>query len=109
MKVAGFHEAGGPEKIEIIEVPEPTMGPRSVLVRVEAASLNHFDLLVVAGPLPEGAPTPFWGGGDVAGVVTAVGRDVSSFVPGDRVVVNPSLFCGRCEHCIAAEESLCDD
>ena len=109
MKAAGFEESGGPEKIAIFDVPEPTMGPTSVLVRVEAASLNHFDLLVLAGPLPEGAPRPFWGGGDVSGVVAAVGADVSSFAPGDRVVVNPSLFCGRCEHCVAGEESLCDD
>lgn len=109
MKAAGFRETGGPEKIELLDVPEPAMGPSDVLIRVEAAALNHFDLLVLAGPLPEDAPRPFWGGADVAGVVSAVGREVASFAPGDRVVVNPSLFCGRCEHCVAGQESLCDD
>jgi NADPH:quinone reductase-like Zn-dependent oxidoreductase len=109
VKVAGFEENGGPEKIAIFDVPEPTMGATSVLVRVEAASLNHFDLLVLAEPPSDNAPRPFWGGADVAGVVVDVGRNVSAFVPGDSVVINPSLFCNRCEHCVAGEESLCDD
>jgi NADPH:quinone reductase-like Zn-dependent oxidoreductase len=112
MKVAGFRECGGPEKIEILDVPEPSpssLGPTSVLVRVAAASLNHFDLLVLEGPAAENLPSPFWGGADVSGVVASGGAQVKSVSPGDRVVVNPSLYCGRCEHCLRGEESLCVD
>ena len=107
MRAAAFFECGGPEQIRIADVPRPDPGPGEVLVRVEACGLNHFDLLVLRGPASEGQTFPFWGGADVAGVVAEVGRDVQAFAPGDRVLVNPGLFCGRCEHCIAGQEGLC--
>jgi NADPH:quinone reductase-like Zn-dependent oxidoreductase len=46
-------------------------------------------------------------GSDVAGVVEAVGEAVAGVAPGDEVVVNPSLGCGRCERCLAGRENLC--
>ncbi len=108
MKVGGFRSCGGPEKLEVLEVPEPRVDRADVLIRVAACGLNHFDLFVLRGPAPEGMKFPFWGGADVAGEVVMVGDEVTSVAAGDRVVVNPGLFCGWCEHCLAGEESLCD-
>lgn len=76
-------------------------------LRVEAAALNHLDLFVVGG-LPGVTITPPWVvGSDGAGVVDAVGADVTRVRPGDRVVVNPGHACGACAYCLAGEQPLC--
>lgn len=108
MKAAVFHEFGGPEVVRVEEVPQPSPGPGEVLVEVKAAALNHLDLWVRRG-LPVETPMPHIGGSDVAGVVAALGEGVMGVEPGARVVLNPSLWCGRCEWCVRGEESLCVD
>ncbi|HEY8484740.1 MAG TPA: zinc-binding dehydrogenase [Longimicrobiales bacterium] len=108
MKAAVFHEFGGPEVVRVEEVPQPSPGPGEVLVEVKAAALNHLDLWVRRG-LPVETPMPHIGGSDVAGVVAALGEGVMGVEPGARVVINPSLWCGRCEWCVRGEESLCVD
>jgi len=107
MKAAAFFSCGGPENIGLAEVPKPTFGESQALIRVEACALNHMDLWMLAGPPDPGFQFPFWGGADIAGVVAAVGRRVTAFRPGDRVLVNPNLYCDTCEHCLAGEQSLC--
>src|SRR5687768_12847873 len=90
---------GGVEVIEPAEIatPEPAYG--EVRVRVVAAALNHLDLWTRRG-LPGAPPSyPHIGGCDIAGVVDLVGDGVSEWRPGDRVVVNPTIACGRCEWC----------
>jgi NADPH:quinone reductase-like Zn-dependent oxidoreductase len=106
MKAAIFHEFGGPDvvRIEDVQVPEP--GPGEVRLQVAAAALNHLDLWVRRG-LPIETTMPHIGGSDVAGVVDALGPDVSGAKVDDRVVVNPSLWCGACEWCARGEQSLC--
>ncbi len=108
MKAAVFYEPGGPEKIQLGEVPKPQIAQDQVLIQVKACSLNHFDLLVLREADPESFTFPFWGGAEIAGVVAEVGESVHQFKLGDRVVVNPSLYCGQCEHCLAGEESQCN-
>jgi len=108
VKAAVFYEPGGPEKIQLGEVPSPHIDHDQVLIQVKACSLNHFDLLVLREADPDNFTFPFWGGADVAGVVTEPGESVYQFKSGDRVVVNPSLYCGQCEHCLAGEESQCN-
>lgn len=79
---------GGPDVLELVEVPRPVPGPTEVLVRVRAAGVNPVDWKVRAGGGFLGQP-PFTVGWDVAGVVEAVGRGVTRFVPGDRVFGMP--------------------
>ena len=107
MKAAGFYENGGPEKIQLLDVSQPTTKAGLVLVNVKACGLNYFDLQVLREADINAIPLPFWGGAEIAGVIAEVGENVDQFKPGDRVVVNPGLFCGRCKYCIAGEESLC--
>jgi len=78
-----------------------------VLVRVRACALNHLDIFVREGIPALKTPLPFWTGCDIAGDVAEVGPDVTGLRVGDRVCVNPSLTCGRCEFCIQGEDSLC--
>jgi NADPH:quinone reductase-like Zn-dependent oxidoreductase len=106
MRAARFHTHGGPEILRIEDVPTPVPGPGEVLLRVRAAALNHLDLWVRRG-LPIETTMPHVGGSDVAGVVEAVGEGVDAGRVGERVVVNPSLACGRCRECARGEESMC--
>jgi NADPH:quinone reductase-like Zn-dependent oxidoreductase len=107
MKAAAFQACGGPDQVRLTEVASPKAGPGKVLLEVRACGLNHFDLLVLKGPDAPASGLPFWGGGDVAGVVVEVGPGVSGLQAGARVLVNPALWCGACEHCLSGEESLC--
>lgn len=107
MKAAAFFECGGPEQIQFVDVPAPTWGPDEALIRVRACALNRADLWMLNGPPDPGFRFPFWAGADIAGVVEATGERVTSVSPGDRVVVNPGLYCGVCEYCVAGEHSLC--
>jgi len=108
VKAAVFFEPGGPEKIQVAEVPTAQFNHNQLLIQVKACSLNHFDLLVLREIDPENFNFPFWGGADIAGIVSEVGKFVDQFKVGDRVVINPSLYCGECEHCLAGEESQCN-
>ncbi|WP_271409339.1 zinc-binding alcohol dehydrogenase family protein [Pseudomonas sp. Q1-7] len=73
-----------PESLQDIVLPEPQPGPRDLLVEVRAISVNPVDTKVRRNAAPE-AGQPKVLGWDVAGVVKAVGSDVSLFQPGDRV------------------------
>ncbi|HEV7587379.1 MAG TPA: zinc-binding dehydrogenase [Longimicrobium sp.] len=106
MRAAIFHEHGGPEVVRIEELPRPAPGAGEVLLEVRAAALNHLDLWVRRG-LPIETTMPHVGGSDVAGVVVEAGEGVDAARVGERVVVNPSLWCGECEWCRRGEESMC--
>lgn len=93
--------------LRIEDLPDPAPGPGEVLLRVRAVALNHLDLWARRGLPGLELEMPHVGGSDVAGVVEAIGEGVEGWGPGDRVVVNPSLWCGRCEWCVRGEESLC--
>ncbi len=107
MRAAVFDGHGGPEVVEVREVEQPEPGAGEVRIRVGASGMNHLDLWVRRG-LPIETTMPHIGGSDVAGVVDELGEDVAGWGVGDRVVVNPSLWCGECEWCEKGEESLCE-
>ena len=107
MKALAFNNFGGPENLKLQDVPDPTIGPDEVLVRVRACALNHLDLFVREGIPALKTPLPFWTGCDIAGDVAEVGAAVKHVKVGDRVAVNPNLTCGRCEFCIQGQDSLC--
>jgi NADPH:quinone reductase-like Zn-dependent oxidoreductase len=88
MKAVRVMEPVGVEGLHMVDVPEPELGKRDVLIRVGAASLNYRDLLISRGRYPgplKHQPIPL---SDGAGQVVAVGEDVIRFKVGDRVVAN---------------------
>jgi len=97
---------GGPLELEQRALPEP--GPGQVLLRVKACAVCRTDLHVHDGELPS-IPYPIVPGHEVVGEVVASGPGTKSR-PGDRLGV-PWLAwtCGRCAHCIAGRENLCDE
>jgi NADPH:quinone reductase-like Zn-dependent oxidoreductase len=109
MRAAVIRRYGGPEVMEVGEVPRPIAGPGDVLVRVKAAALNHFDLWIRRGLPALQVPLPHVPGGDVMGEIAEVGPgvDAAALPVGTRVVVNPGLTCGRCVRCLSGQDNLC--
>ena len=75
-----------PDELELADIPQPTAGPGEALVRVKAAALNFFDLLIIAGKYQVKPPFPFSPGSEFAGVVENVGAGVTDIAVGDRVL-----------------------
>ncbi|MEE1941910.1 NADP-dependent oxidoreductase [Streptomyces sp. TRM 70361] len=88
MKAIALNNYGGPDDLELMELPEPKVGPDSVLVRVKAAGVNPVDWKIGAGYLDQiiDAHFPLVPGWDVAGVVERTGPDATEFAPGDEVI-----------------------
>jgi alcohol dehydrogenase len=89
MKALVIERQGGSENLAYRDWPDPDARAGDVLIRVKACGLNHLDIFVRRGMPGFPVPIPFISGGDIAGVVEAVGAGVSDFAPGDRVVFNP--------------------
>ncbi|GLX21321.1 MULTISPECIES: NADP-dependent oxidoreductase [Streptomyces] len=87
MKAITYSSYGTPAQLELVEAPEPKVGPGEVLIRVKAAGVNPVDWKLAAGyldPILE-VRYPVIPGWDVAGVVEAVGPDTFDFAVGDEV------------------------
>lgn len=85
MRALRFHELSGPEGLHIDELPTPEPGPGEVRIRTRAAGLNFPDVLLGRGKYQFKPAPPFIPGGELAGVVEAVGLGVTSLAVGDRV------------------------
>ena len=77
---------GGPETLELAELPDPRPGPGQLLVRVRACAINYPDVLIIEDKYQFRPPRPFAPGGEIAGIVEAVGEGVPGWAEGDRVL-----------------------
>lgn len=108
MKALVFPEHGSLEKIILTDIPEPEIGPDDVLLETKAAALNRLDLWVLAGWPGLDLKLPHVVGSDGAGVIAKIGANVTNYQIGDRVAVNPTLFCQHCAACRRGQENLCE-
>jgi 2-desacetyl-2-hydroxyethyl bacteriochlorophyllide A dehydrogenase len=96
-----------PGTIEIRDVPDPAPGPTDVVVRPAAVGICGTDLHIMDG---EFAPAfPIVPGHEFAGEIVAVGSAVAGYSAGDRVAVDPSLYCGYCYYCKRARGNQCEN
>lgn len=107
MKAFQLMEHGQPGRFDLREVFPAPLTADEVAVSVKACGLNRLDLWLEEGALPVPAALPRTPGGEISGIVVAVGHQVGSWKPGDRVAVQSNLFCGTCEFCQSGDESLC--
>ncbi len=92
---------------EVATVEDPTPGPRDVVVEVAACGICGTDLHILQGEI---APTlPVIPGHEFAGEIVAVGSAVDEVRMGDRVAVDPSLYCGHCYYCKRAKNNMCEN
>jgi NADPH:quinone reductase-like Zn-dependent oxidoreductase len=78
--------AGGPETLELAELPDPVAGAGQLLVRVKACAINYPDVLIIEDKYQFKPERPFAPGGEIAGVVEAAGEGVTGWAPGDRLI-----------------------
>jgi NADPH:quinone reductase-like Zn-dependent oxidoreductase len=86
MKALLSKAVGGPETLEMSELPDPVAGPGQLLVAVKACSINYPDVLIIEDKYQFKPPRPFAPGSEVSGVVEAVGEGVTGWAPGDRIL-----------------------
>ena len=93
-----------PRELALGDVARPTVGPGQVLVRVTHTGVCGTDLKIFSGAIPVGYPRIM--GHEMIGEVADAG-DSDSVKVGDRVIVDPELFCGACFHCRIGQTHLC--
>lgn len=86
MRAIRCKEWGGPEKLVLEDIPAQPLVENSVRIKVHAAGVNFLDTLLIAGQYQVKPPLPFTPGAEAAGVVSEVGKGVTGFKPGDRVL-----------------------
>jgi NADPH:quinone reductase len=113
MRAAAFHEFGGPQQVQLLDLPMPRAGSGEVVVRVAAATVNPTDVLMLTGmqaPLMTTLKPPFVAGMEFAGVVHETGDGVTTLSPGQPVmgIVNPRRpeRGAHAEYVVVPQESL---
>lgn len=108
MKALILTGTGGLDHLRVADIsPPPPPGPGEAKVRMHSVALNRIDLFVAHGLPRSNLVFPHVVGADGAGVVESIGAGVTRVTPGDRVMINPGVSCGRCAACTEGEESLC--
>jgi S-(hydroxymethyl)glutathione dehydrogenase/alcohol dehydrogenase len=105
MKAAIFHQANQPHTFEEVDIDQPI--GHEVLVRTVACGVCHSDASVFEGKVP--IPTPMILGHEPAGIVEAVGGEVTDLKPGDHVIARLGLYCGGCKHCLSGHPNRCNN
>ena len=103
MRAIVFEQVG---KLSVQTLPDPTPGPKDLIIEVSAVGICGTDIHVLDGEF-EGATFPIIPGHEVSGTVVEIGKDVRGFAKGDKVTVNNTLTCMECEFCRNGRSNLC--
>lgn len=108
MKAIRIHAHGGVDQLRYEEAPDlQVTTPKEVIVKLEAAALNHIDIWVRMGATGMKIPMPHILGADGAGVVVDAGSEVKSVRAGDKVCLYSFTGCGECEFCRSDRDFMC--
>jgi NADPH:quinone reductase-like Zn-dependent oxidoreductase len=108
LKAIRIHEHGGVDKLRFEDAPDPKItSPKDVIVKLEAAALNHIDIWTRMGATGMHVPMPHILGADGAGVVVDVGAEVKGVKTGDKVCLYSFTGCGECEFCLSDRDFMC--
>ena len=107
VKAAAFYEYGPAEAMQYADIPDPAIGPRDVLVHVQACGVNHSDLDSRAGTSRWPFELPMVLGAEFTGTVAGVGDQAGPIQTGDLVTALQQYSCGRCAQCAKWRPDLC--
>jgi len=105
MRAIRVHKFGGPEVLQVEEVPVPKHGEQEVLIHVLATGVNPFETYIRSGNYPARTKLPYTPGIDAAGVIEAVGAKVTKFKVGDRVFTTHKVVGTYAEYCVCPDDS----
>ena len=105
MKAILSKAPGGPETLELEELPSLQPGPGQVVVSVKACAVNYPDVLIIEDKYQNKPPRPFSPGAEISGVVKALGEGVSGLAIGQRVLVS-AIGNGMAEEAAVKAESV---
>jgi NADPH2:quinone reductase len=106
MKAVLCTRLGGPDDLELRDLPDPVAAPGEAVVKVAAAALNFFDTLIIAGKYQTKPELPFSPAAEFAGTVESVGPGVSAVAPGERVAGYMSHGAARERVAVAADNLI---
>lgn len=108
MRALTLTATGSLDHLRLQDLPVPPLEvPDQVRVRIHSAALNRLDLWVIDGLPGVEYRFPRVVGSDGAGVIEECGPEARRFRPGDRVMINPGISCGKCQWCTGGEQPLC--
>jgi NADPH:quinone reductase-like Zn-dependent oxidoreductase len=114
MRAIAFHQHGGPEVLEEVEITIPDAPPPGhARIRVTACALNHLDLWMRRGLPHLKLELPHRLGSDVAGTIEALGERANvvsrgpEWTVGQSVILSPGISCGACEACLSGRDNFC--
>ena len=102
MKAIRVHHPGGPEVLQLEDVPDPKPMAGQVVVKVRAIGVNPVEVYIRSGTYPVKVPFPYTPGSDCAGTIESVGPGVSKWKPGDRIYTAGTISGAY------AEKALCE-
>ena len=94
-----------PFDVMIDKIEKPKVGAGEVLVRIKSSAICGTDVEIYRGKYK--VKYPVFMGHEAAGEIVEVGEAVNRFKPGDRVIINPILYCGKCQLCLTGKRNLC--
>ena len=94
-------------EFEIKDVPVREIQPGEVLVKIEYASICGSDMHIFTGDFHPRTPVPFIPGHEMAGVIEKCGNDVKGYKSGDKVAIDPIIWCGKCPACLEGHYPAC--
>ncbi len=104
MKAAVFTKV---DCVKYKDVPDPEIAENEMLIKVKAAAICGTDSRIINGSKTKGIMMPAIIGHEVSGEVIRIGKDVTAFAIGDRVIIDPVLPCGECCYCLNDMENVC--
>jgi D-arabinitol dehydrogenase (NADP+) len=96
-----------PKQYSVKEVPTPEPGPGEVRIKVDQVGVCGTDVHIHHGDF--GAVFPLTPGHELVGTIDALGEGTGRFAVGEQVTVNPNVYCGKCDYCLAGRLILCSD
>src|SRR5688572_9720385 len=108
MKASFINQAGGPDKFEYGDLPDPKPQAGEALVRVRACALNHIDIWVRSGSPAYQVKLPHVMGSDIAGEVASLPSGYKGpLKKGSPVIASPGISCWECAQCNSGHDNQC--